>query len=85
MSLDLADKGIGDSEIDLLIGADFYWYIIEGELRCFSADGLTAVRPKLGWFLSCQFDVSHCKESCSMNLVIKHVFRVAVELKENNT
>ena len=28
--LDLAaDKGNGDSEIDLLIGANFYWYIIE--------------------------------------------------------
>ena len=32
-SLDLTDKGNGDREIDLLIGANFYWYIIEGELR----------------------------------------------------
>ena len=31
-SLDLADKGNGDSEIDLLIGADFYWHIIVGKL-----------------------------------------------------
>ena len=32
-SLDLADKGNGDREKDLLIGANFYWHIIEGELR----------------------------------------------------
>ena len=81
-SLDLADKGNGDSEIDLLIGADFYWYITEGELRRLSSDGLTAVRSKLGWLLSGPFDVSHCKEGCSMNLAITHVLRIAVESKE---
>ena len=59
-SLDLADKGNGDSQIDLLIGADFYWYIIEGELRRFLSDGLTAVRSNLNWLLSGPFDVSHC-------------------------
>ena len=59
-SLDLADKGNGDSEIDLLIGADFYWYIIEGELRRLLSDGLTAVRSKLNWLLCGPFDVSHC-------------------------
>ena len=80
-SLDLADKGNGDSEIDLLIGADFYWYIIEGELRRLCSDGLTAVCSKLGWLLSGPFNVSHCKESCSMNLAITHVLRVAVESK----
>ena len=77
-SLDLADKGNGDSKIDLLIGADFYWYIIEGELRRLISDGLTAVHLKLGWLLSGPFDVSHCKESCSMNLAITHVLRVTV-------
>ena len=83
-SLDLADKGNGDSEIDLLIGADFYWYITEGELRRLSSDRLTAVRSKLGWLLSGPFNVSHCKESCSMNLAITLVLRVAVESKEKH-
>ena len=83
-SLDLADKGNGDSEIDLLIGANFYWYITEGELRRLSSDRLTAVRSKLGWLLSGPFNVSHCKESCSMNLAITLVLRVAVESKEKH-
>ena len=47
VSLDLADKANKDSEIDLLIGAAFYWYITGGELRRLSSDGLTAVRSKL--------------------------------------
>ena len=34
------------------------------------------------WLLSGPFDVSRCKESCSMNLVITNVLRVAVEFKE---
>ena len=80
-SLDLADEGNGDSEIDLLIGPDFYLYIIEGELRRLISDELTAVRSKLGWLLSGPFDVSHCKESCSMNLAITRVLRVSVESK----
>ena len=63
-SFDLVDKGNGDSKIRSLIGADFYWYITEGELRRLSSDGLTAVRSKLGWLLSGPFDISHCKESC---------------------
>ena len=65
-SLDLADKGNGDSEIDLLVGADFYWYNIEGELRRLSSGGLTALRSKLGWLLSGPFDASHCEESFSI-------------------
>ena len=38
-SFDLVDKGNGDSKIRSLIGADFYWYITEGELRRLSSDG----------------------------------------------
>ena len=67
-----------------MIGADFYWYIIEGALRRLSSDELTAVRSKLGWLLSGPFDVSHCKESCFMNLAITHDLRVASESKENH-
>ena len=83
-SLDLADKGNGDSKIDLLIGEDFYWYITEEELRRLISDGLAAVHSKLGWLLRGPFDVSHCKESCSMNLAITHVLRVTVWSKEKH-
>ena len=63
----------------LLIGADFYWYIIEGEKRHWSSDGLTTVPSKLGWLFRGPVDVSQCRESCSMNLAITYVLRDAVE------
>ena len=53
-------------------------------MRRLSSYGLTAVRSKLGWLLSGPFDVSHCKESCSMNLAITHVLRVTVWSKEKH-
>ena len=31
--LDLADKGKGDSDIDVLIGADYQWDIVQGEIK----------------------------------------------------
>ena len=42
-SLDLAHKDNGNSERNLLIGVDFYWYISEGELRPLTSVGLMAV------------------------------------------
>ena len=53
-------------------------------MRRLSSYGLTAVRSKLGWLLSGPFDVSHCKEGCSMILAITHVLRIAVESKEKH-
>ena len=53
-------------------------------MRRLSSDELTAVRSKLGWLLSGPFDVSHCKESCFMNLAITHDLRVTSESKENH-
>ena len=49
--LDLSDGKRGPHEIDLLIGADSYWTIIEGEIRRCNDEGLTAINSKLGWLL----------------------------------
>ena len=49
--LDLGDNGKGDSEIDMLIGEDFYWNIVAVEIKhCGNSDPI-AVRSKLGWLL----------------------------------
>ena len=50
--LDLADKGSGESEIDMLIGADFYWHVLDGEMIRCGSGGLIALKSKLGWLLS---------------------------------
>ena len=75
----LADKGKGGSEIDLLIGADFYWNLIEGEIRRCGSGGAMAVSSKLGWLMSGPFVASNVDE-CSMNLAVTHVMKINIDL-----
>ena len=56
--LDLADRppldeasNSSDSSVDVLIGSDYYWDVVEGEIIR-GAEGLVAVRSKFGWLLS---------------------------------
>ena len=37
--------------MDMLIGSDFYWEFVTGEIIC-GQSGLVAVRTILGWVLS---------------------------------
>ena len=50
--IDLSLVGCERAEVDLLIGADFYWEIVGDEIRRVNEAGLTAVNSKLGWLLS---------------------------------
>ena len=50
--LHLVDKGKGDSDIDVLIGADYFWDIVEGEIKRENNERLIALKSKLGWLLS---------------------------------
>ena len=49
--LPLADDSAGTIQIDVLIGADFYWKIATGDARR-NEDGPTAIGTRLGWVLS---------------------------------
>ena len=56
--LDLADRPpldeaseSSDCTVDVLIGSDYYWDIVEGEIVR-GAEGIVAVRSKFGWLLS---------------------------------
>ena len=50
--LDLSDVSCGDGKIDLLIGADYYWTVVEGGIKKCGDDALTATNSKLGWVLN---------------------------------
>ena len=51
-NLQLADNGARNrKDIDLLIGADMYWQIVDSNLKKCET-GLTAVSSKLGWLLN---------------------------------
>ena len=80
--LDLADKGKGDCDIDLLIGADFYWNVLEGEIKRCSTGGPIAVNSKLGWLLSGPFEDTKVDE-CSMNLAVTHVMKINVDVGDD--
>jgi len=63
--LDLADPpSSGPGAIDILIGSDWYWNIVGGEVICTNG-GPTAVCSKLGWLLS--------RSDTSSRLVYSHL------------
>ena len=39
-------------EIDLLLGADYYWNVAEGGIKECGLNALTAIKSKLGWVLN---------------------------------
>ena len=71
VGLDLADDGmecLDDDGIQLLIGADYYWAFVEGEVLKGST-GPVALRSKLGWILSGPLQGDYCHDdeiSCAM-------------------
>lgn len=65
--LDLADSATGGDllEIDALVGSDFYWSLVTGEVRR-GTRGPMAIHTKIGWVLSGPVD----KQMTSVNLVL---------------
>jgi len=45
------DEASSDSSIDVLIGSDYYWDVVDGEIIR-GTDGVVAVSSKFGWLLS---------------------------------
>ena len=79
--LDLADKGEGDSDIDVLIGADYYWDIVEGEIKRENNERLIALKSKLGWLLSGPLTTKR-PVAVSVNLASTHVLKVDIALQD---
>ena len=51
-NLKLADEGLLKENIDLLIGEDFYWDIVDGSVKRGNGVAPVALGSKLGWLLS---------------------------------
>ena len=78
LGLELADFSTtkGSLPIDVLIGADWYWELVTGNV-CRGVDGPTAIHTKLGWVLS--GPSSHNELAlCAVNLSITHVLHTGV-------
>ena len=72
-SLDIRNIGADHSNIDILVGADYYWGIVDGEIKRCGSDGLVAVNSKLGWLLSGPYNGY---DSSAVNLASTHVMMI---------
>ena len=78
--LDLADRhpldedsNSSDSSVDVLIGSDYYWDVVDREIIQ-GADGLVAVSSKFGWLLSGPVQSKDRKNVTHSNVVIHSPF-----------
>ena len=82
--LNLADtpsmSDSSDVEVDILIGADYYWKIITGTTKRGAKPGPVAVLTRLGWVLSGPvIQENQRNPSCTTNLNATHVLRIDAE------
>ena len=83
--LDLADCSNGQDplQIDVLIGADYYWELVTGRTSR-SVHGPVAVHTRLGWVLSGPIPKMKRSKS-STNLLTTHTLHVGTALNETET
>ena len=77
-SVNLADRGdSSNKEIDLLIGADFYWKLVNGETKRIKDIGLFAIKSILGLLINCPISKRDDIVKNSVNLIqSSHVLKV---------
>jgi hypothetical protein len=69
-----------DVEVDILIGADYYWKFITGTTKRGAKPGPVAVLTRLGWVLSGPvIQENQRNPSCTTNLNATHVLRIDAE------
>ena len=61
-----------EMDVDLLIGSDFYWNFLTGEIRRGEV-GPVAMKTKAGWVLSSPVCQPSTSQTASTNLVTSHV------------
>jgi hypothetical protein len=83
---DLADNNSPSSDVDIniLIGADFYWNFVSNESRRSEGRGPVALSTRLGWVLSGPIDNLSEESSSTTNFAATHVLRIdATPVKDN--
>jgi hypothetical protein len=84
--LDLADNSSpsSDVDIDILIGAAFYWNFVSNESRRGEGRGPVALSTRLGWVLSGPIDNLSEESSSTTNFAATHVLRIDATPVQDN-
>ena len=84
--MSLADRGdSSNKEIDLLIGADFYWKLVNGETQKIKDASLFAIKSILRWLLNGPVLERDDIIANSVNLIqFSHVLKVSREVKNED-
>ena len=81
--VNISDTEVGDSrEIDILIGSDYYWTVVNGEIQRGTENGLVAISSKLGWIFSGPIDEG--LETITVANLVTHVMKVEIESNDDN-
>ena len=83
--LDLADNFNDNGVVDLLIGADFYWSIVSGNVKRNVDTGLVAISSALGWVINgpVLIDGDESKPMLSVNSTHLHALVVQNDKSED--
>ena len=80
--VNISDTEVSDCrEIDILIGSEYYWTIVNGEIRRSTENSLVAISSKLGWIFSGPID-ERLETITAANLVT-HVMKVGIEINDD--
>ena len=82
IDLTLADNSTGEIslEIELLIGADYYYSLVLGQtVRSATSQGPTAIETRLGYVTSGPIEIQNGDNSANMNLNITSIHFMKIE------
>ena len=84
--LDLADNNLENEslDVDILIGADYYWDFMNNHMKRSVKGCPTAISTKLGYVLSGPVINSSEKQNSSVNVINTHVLKIQSEVIDEN-
>ncbi|XP_039537635.1 LOW QUALITY PROTEIN: uncharacterized protein LOC120485906 [Pimephales promelas] len=77
---DYQDPGTCDTELSLLIGADYYWHVVSGQVERIT-DALVAVESIFGWSVQGPVTMSSVSDAACMHIHIDEDTLVSERLK----
>ena len=79
--VNISNTEVDDSrEIDILIGSDYYWTVVNGEIQRCTENGLVAISSKLGWIFS--GPIKEGLETITAANLVTHVMKVGIEIND---